>query len=211
MSAMCESTHKMCWKLSRIGIPFDPRLIPLNGIYVLFEKGEDAHGGDRIVRIGTHTGLDNLPSRLQEHFLVENKDRSIFRKNIGRALLNRDSDPFLAQWEVDLTSSKSKATNGCKIDVRKKDETEKRVTKYIRDQFSFVVILSARGKSDRLELEERLIATISLCMICKPSSSWLGLHSPVEKIRRSGMWNVQGLWKETGVSKDDLKKLQSLG
>lgn len=75
---------------------------------MVFEEGEYAHGGSRVVRVGSRTGDDQLPFRLTQHFLLENKDRSIFRKNIGCALLNRDGDPFLAQWEQDLTSSAKK-------------------------------------------------------------------------------------------------------
>lgn len=78
-----------------------------NGVYILFEKNEFGHNGDRIVRIGSHTGNDNLVKRLEEHFLKENKDRSIFRKNIGRALLNKNSDSYLDIWDIDLTSKKS--------------------------------------------------------------------------------------------------------
>jgi len=77
--------------------PFCEDQIPLNGIYILFEKGELAHNTDRIVRIGTHTGINQLRSRLKQHFIVENKDRSIFRKNIGRALLNKNHDDFINQ------------------------------------------------------------------------------------------------------------------
>jgi hypothetical protein len=54
--------------------PFDDSPIPLNGIYILFEDGEIAHGTNRIVRIGTHTGKDQLFSRLKQHFIQENKD-----------------------------------------------------------------------------------------------------------------------------------------
>jgi hypothetical protein len=60
--------------------------------------------GSRIVRIGTHTGANQLCSRLKQHFLNEMKDRSIFRKNIGRCLLKQANDPFLEFWELDLTS-----------------------------------------------------------------------------------------------------------
>jgi hypothetical protein len=49
----------------------------------MFEAGESGHGTDRIVYVGTHTGPGNLPARLAEHFVRENKDRSIFRGNIG--------------------------------------------------------------------------------------------------------------------------------
>jgi len=38
----------------------------------------------------------------------ENKDRSIFRKNIGRALLNKDNDPFIEQWNKKNLAKKLK-------------------------------------------------------------------------------------------------------
>lgn len=95
MSAVCRRVHEVIWKLPRHRFPFDDQDIPANGIYVLFEEGESGHGGDRIVRVGTHTGDNQLRSRLKQHFINENKDRSIFRKNIGRAILSKDSDPFL--------------------------------------------------------------------------------------------------------------------
>ena len=86
--------------MPKLKFPFDKKKIPLNGIYILFEKGEFAHNTNRIVRIGTHTGNNQLHSRLFQHFLNENKDRSIFRKNIGRALLNKERDTFLEKWEL---------------------------------------------------------------------------------------------------------------
>ena len=75
---ICEKLHNIFNGLERHKFPFERSLIPKNGIYILFEKGERAHSNcDRIVRIGTHAGQNNLPKRLTEHFLVENKDRSI--------------------------------------------------------------------------------------------------------------------------------------
>ena len=123
--------------MKRISFPFDKNMIPANGIYVLFEKGETAHTVDRIVRIGTHTGENQLCSRLNQHFAIENKDRSIFRKNIGRALLNKNNDSFLGQWEVDLTTKEAK--NKHTIDFIRQEAIEKEVTKYIHEYFSFVV------------------------------------------------------------------------
>jgi aspartate oxidase len=95
MSKNCKIIHQWFNGMEKFTFPFDRQKIPKNGIYILFEKGEIAHSGDRIVRIGTHTGKNQLLSRLNQHFLKENKDRSILRKNIGRALLNKDKDPFL--------------------------------------------------------------------------------------------------------------------
>jgi len=44
-----------------------------------------------------------LCSRLKQHFAKENKDRSVFRKNIGRCILNKANDDYLTKWEWDLT------------------------------------------------------------------------------------------------------------
>jgi hypothetical protein len=45
MSDLCAVLHKIAWKKKRMGFPFDQSEIPLNGIYLLFEKGEKGHGG----------------------------------------------------------------------------------------------------------------------------------------------------------------------
>src|SRR3989338_467885 len=107
MSKICEELHRVFNSLPKQKFPFDEKKILKNGIYILFEKGEKGHGFDRIVRIGTHTGDNNLSSRLKQHFLVKNKDRSIFRKNIGRVILNKNKDPYLEKWELCLTSKEA--------------------------------------------------------------------------------------------------------
>ena len=203
----CDKLHKWFNGLPRFSFPFDKTKIPLNGIYILFEKGERAHGGRRIVRIGTHTGDNQLRSRLEQHFVKENKDRSIFRKNIGRALLKKDKDDFLEKWELDLTTSEAKQTNQ-DIDFEKQKEIEKRVTKYIQENFDFVVF-EIKDKEKRLEFESKIISTISLCEGCKASEGWLGLHSPKEKIRKSGLWLVNELWKE-GFDEEEFKELKEI-
>ena len=113
---LCAEIHALFQKAERYSFPFDVEVIPRNGIYVLFEKGEDGHGSDRIVRVGSHTGEGQLCSRLQQHFINEDKDRSIFRKNIGRAILNRGNDPFLEQWEWDLTPRKNREKHSAPLD-----------------------------------------------------------------------------------------------
>ena len=119
MSKNCRNLHILFNSVKKFNFPFNEKVIPLNGIYVLFEKDELAHSTNRIVRAGTHTGNNQLRSRLQQHFINENKDRSIFRKNIGRALLTKDKDPFLKIWELDLTTKKSKEEYSKKIDFEK--------------------------------------------------------------------------------------------
>lgn len=178
----------------------------MNGVYILFEKGEHAHNMDRIVRVGSHPGADNLRNRLQEHFVNENKDRSIFRKHVVRALLARAGDPFLEQWEWDLTARSAKDKYGPLLNHRKQQIVEAQVTAYIQDNFTFTVI-RVDDKTMRLGIEKSLIGTLSLCHTCRPSPTWLGLHSPYPKIRESGLWHIQHLYKDV-MSEEEFEMLK---
>jgi len=194
MSNECKAIHKLTSAIERHSFPFNKSAIPTNGIYVLFQKAEMGHKQDRIVRIGTHTGSNQLRLRLEQHFLTENKDRSIFRKNIGRALLNKRKDPFLKHWEIDLTTRKAKDQYFSLIDFDYQKQVESEVSQYIRDNFSFVSF-EVQDKAERLEIESKLISTVSLCDECRPSSNWLGNYSPKTKIVESGLWLVLELYK----------------
>ena len=116
---ICERLHQCLNNIERFSYPFSERRLPSNGICIFFENGELAHGGDGIVLANTHTGNDQLVPRLNDHFERENKDRSIFRKHIGRCLLKRDNDAFLEDWERDLTSKQAKERYAHRIDSRK--------------------------------------------------------------------------------------------
>lgn len=210
MSRICEQLHLLFSSHRTFQFPFNPSQIPNNGIYILFENGEFSHGTRRIVRVGTHTGNDQLRSRLRQHFMQENKDRSIFRKNIGRALLNKAHDPFLEKWELDLTTKAAKEKPQEQIDFQYLATIEKMVSSYLQKQFQFVVF-EAQDKAARLSLESKIISTISKCEKCKPSPTWLGLHSPKAKIRESGLWLVNELYKEP-LNESDFDALkQQLG
>ena len=195
MSSNCAAIHEIVKKLKRYHFPFEESEIPLNGIYLLYEKDEIGHHQDRIVRVGTHTGDNQLRSRLKQHFLKENKDRSIFRKNIGRALLNKHSDPFIKFWEIDLTPLETKEKYNSSINFNYMKRIESQVSHIIQENFSFVVF-EVSNKEERLELESKLISTISWCEKCKPSKDWLGNYSTKEKIVKSGLWLVNELYKE---------------
>ena len=196
MNTHCDEIHKVFNGLKEYKFPFNQKEIPKNGIYILFEKGEDFNGLKRIVRVGTHTGNNQLQSRLKQHFVKENKDRSIFRKNIGRALLYADNDTFLEQWELDLTTKINREKYSGQIDFEKQQSVEKRVTEYIQNNFSFAVF-EVLEKEQRLRIESRIISTVSNCINCKPSNNWLGLSSPKQKIIDSGLWLVNELWKQS--------------
>jgi hypothetical protein len=208
MSNSCKILHQVFNGLQRFTFPFNANEVPLNGVYILFEKGELAHDAARITRIGSHTGADQLRSRLYQHFLNENKDRSIFRKNIGRALLNKNRDHFLEKWDLDLTSAQAKINSSPGIDLKKQQIIEKQVSGYIQENFSFVTF-RMDDNIKRLHLEKGLIATVSHCSECKPSDNWFGFNSPKEKIRKSGLWQEQHLWKEP-LSEREMSEIEAL-
>jgi len=184
--------------------------VPKNGIYVLFENDELGHSGDRIVRVGTHRGQNNLPGRIREHLYKTNKDRSIFRKHVGRCLLAKAGDPFLFQWELDLTAKASRALHESKVDKARLQEVEADVTRYMVDNFSFAVLRFDSG-ADRHDYEEALLSTVYHCPECGPSDTWLGKHHPTSEILKScGLWNIQSLTGKV-LSPDQAKRIVTAG
>lgn len=175
--------HELFNILKRFTFPCQKRIgkkwiVPHNGIYIFFEKGEtittsDGRELDRIVRVGTHEKDNRLFNRIDQHFKGNIKS-SIFRKDIGEAL----------------------STNNEEI-----------ISKYMQENLSFVVFEVAT-KEERLYWEEKIILTLSKAAILgqiSPSKKWLGNKSPKEKIRRSGLWQVEGIYIEeldkAGISK----------
>jgi hypothetical protein len=201
MSENCKKLHELFNSMQRFNFPFNDNDLPLNGVYILFEKGEIGHGKNRIVRIGTHTGENQLKSRIKQHFIDENKDRSIFRKNIGRALLNKRYDLFLEDWEKDLTTKEARDKFQEKIDLGKQKLVEGEVTNHLQNNLSFIVF-PIENKDERLKIESKIISEISLCKACGPSENWIGNHSPKDKIKRSGLWQVNELYKEPFTKKE---------
>jgi hypothetical protein len=191
MSEACRDLHEIVRKLPRFKAGFDASDIPPNGVYFLFEAGENAHNGERIVRVGTHTGEGNLPKRLLEHLYAKNKDRSIFRKHVGRCILRHDNHPYSETWEYDLTSKANKDKYSHLIDKDVQSAVEEKITDYMTRNFSFSVV-QVDEKTDRLHYEERLIATLSECDATRVSSTWLGNWHPNPRISRTGLWNIQG-------------------
>jgi hypothetical protein len=161
-------------------------------VYIVFERGEQAHGVDRIVRIGTNTGKRTLASRIREHVYKQDKDRSIFRKHIGRAFLNmtKRRDPFLTQWNIDLTSKKAREKHGAKVNKIKLSKVEAKVTRHIMKHVSLAVLPI---KADWVSCERRLLSTIFACKECGASETWLGKSHPDTVISEGGLWNVQDL------------------
>ncbi|PCH92470.1 MAG: hypothetical protein COB84_10605 [Rhodobacteraceae bacterium] len=191
MADACCTLHEAANRLPKFQHGYSTEDLLRNGIYIVFEKGETAHDNHRIVRVGTHTGQNNLGKRIYEHLYKSNKDRSIFRKHIGRCLLAED--PFLEQWNLDATTKVNRIRYKDIINFERQEEVEKEVTQYIADNFSFVVF-EVGDKDARLDVEAALLSTITACRVCSPSKNWLGLQHQNPRIRQ-GLWNIQGLNK----------------
>ena len=58
------------------------------------------------------------------------------------------------------------------------------------------VVFEIEDKDERLKLESEVISAISLCEECGAGDNWLGKSSPKEKIRKSGLWLVNELYKK---------------
>ncbi len=188
---------------TRIGeLPYD------NGIYIMFEKGQHFYGMDRIVRVGTHRAQDRLLTRLKDHFVKEDAEGSIFRKNIGRVILAKSTDPYLKVWELNYSNSKVKASHGHLIDEKKETELEAKISSYLRDNISFVCF-PVETEVERLRIEEGIISTLNKSPNFRPTEDWLGLYSPVPEITASGLWNRQGLSGQV-LSEAEVERVKAL-
>lgn len=171
---------------------------PVRGIYFFFEPGEYRAGGRelRIVRVGTHavsTGSKTtLWNRLYAHRGRKigggNHRGSIFRLHVGMAMLNRDGDKRFPHWGQGASANK--------IIRQAEDAHERRVSAYIGNMpFLWLNVDDEPSKdSHRSFIERNAIALLAgedgQSPADVPSSGWLGHHSTRDKIRLSGLWNL---------------------
>jgi len=194
-----ETSDELCAEIHRL-LDFlptfkEPHEVPFtNGLYFFYEKGEVSPHSWKgcIVRVGNHSRSQNrLKERLGLHY-SRNKNSSAFRKLVGGAILRRISlshlyllpGPGQGHWEKQDMPTCEK----CK-------PIEIEVSKLLRSNFWFRCI-QIKDKSLRKTLEKKLIATISLCPICQPSDSWLGRLAYSERVRCSGLWNINHVFDE---------------
>jgi hypothetical protein len=209
-----KTNGKFCAEIHRLLEPLpifkEPARVPFNnGLYFFYEKGEiSAHSPTgRIVRVGNHPRSQNgLKARLTLHY-SGNKNSSVFRKFLGGAILRKDNPnhpcllPELGKghWERHGMSTCEK----CK-------PIEAEVSKLLRNNFWFRCI-EIEDKDLRNHFEKKLIATLSLCPICKPSANWLGKFAYSENVRKSGLWNSEYVFDESlMMDATDLEILEKL-
>jgi hypothetical protein len=188
-----------------------------NGVYVVFEEGEVAHGGNRVVRVGTNTGEDaTLVDRLYEHY--KNEGRSIFRKHIARCLLEKRHDidnlkklfhsskylTLVGQWKKNVSEE----------ELKKFYDLHEAISAYIRNYCSFVLLPVC--KESRTCWEKKIISTVATCSNCGPSSKWLGnifpenIHLSCARIRMSGLWNVEHVNNKHILTDIEIAELENI-
>jgi hypothetical protein len=175
---------------------------PDRGVYFFFAADERrAHSSAlRLTRVGTHavsTGSGTtLWNRLRTHRGAlsgsyeggGNHRGSVFRERVGEALVERHGlhDEY-PEWGDGSSADR---------DLRLQElNLEQRVSDYIRElPFLWVDVDDEPGPgSDRAYIERNAIALASNYgsePIDPRTEGWLGHDSPSEKIRGSGLWNV---------------------
>ena len=169
---------------------------PSRGIYFFFENNEMRSNSDqmRVVRIGTHAvsrgSKSTLWSRLRTHRGTArglgNHRGSIFRLHAGHAIMARENISQCPHWGVGANAPKS-------IKDSERD-VERKVSSYLGAMgVLWLNVPDEPGpSSQRAYLEKNLIGllTTHVEQVDPPSSNWLGLSSPQERIRCSGLWNL---------------------
>lgn len=216
MENKCLILHQIFNKMKRYDYKTIDEIPFKNGIYIYFENGEKYTNNnitfDRIVRVGTDTGDNQLVSRMKQHLLSKNKDRSIFRKNIGRAFLNKNNKlDELNYWNLDLTKKvdKDKHYNDEYEEMRKKNEDN--VSDYLKNNMSFVLFPMDK-KEDRLRFEEAIISELYNSKDFIASKNWLGNYVPQTRanhVKESRMWVSQGI-KAKRITDEELIRLKKI-
>ncbi len=184
------------------------RFWPKRGVYFFFEEGEFRTGsgdGFRLVRVGTHAlnagSRSTLHQRLKNHQGTSsgtggNHRGSIFRLLIGEALIRRKDCPAGPSWGVGSDPSKGaqKLQLSREVLIAAELPIEAAVSAYLGTmRFLWVPINDEPGpESMRGFIERNVIALASNFQneeIDPPSTSWLGLNSGRERVRKSGLWN----------------------
>ena len=172
---------------------------PRSGVYFFFEPGEVRSGTTelRVVRVGTH-GVSRgskatLWNRLRTHRGtsdgVGNHRSSIFRLHVGAAISAKDPSLRVSTWAVGQAADAK---------THKAEESlEGKVSAHIGAMHVLWLAIEdeASPASDRAFIERNLIGLLvgKSGPADPPSKNWLGRFSPHERIRKSGLWNLDFL------------------
>lgn len=172
---------------------------PDSGIYFFFEPEESRTNTTerRVVRVGTHRvgrgSKTKLWTRLRAHRGTRagngNHRGSIFRLHVGAAISARDADVMLPSWSVGQAADATLRNSEAGL--------ERRVSGHIGTMSVLCVAVEDEPgpASDRAYIERNVISLLvgKSGPLDPPSEHWLGKFSPDERIRKSGLWNLNFL------------------
>jgi len=192
---------------------------PDRGLYIFFAPDEYRGSGDhlRVTRIGTHAVSEGSSTSLWDRLRTHrgamrgtyegggNHRGSVFRKRVGEAFVERDSlHNEYPHWGEGSSAKRERRLSEL--------EMEQRVSDYLRDlPFLWLnVDDEPSADSQRAYIERNTIALLSNYQretVDARSDDWLGKHSRSEKIRKSGLWNVNHVDEEyDSMFLDDLSE-----
>jgi hypothetical protein len=173
---------------------------PRRGVYFFFEKGEMRKlypSVMRVVRVGTHAvsrgSRSTLWGRLSTHRGTNqgtgNHRASVFRRHVGVALIARSQGALkVPTWGEHQSAPRT---------VREKEaDLERQVSAYIGQMpLLWLAVDDEPGtQSDRSVIEANAIALLAgrdgQSPADPPSVAWLGNYHSQERIRLSGLWNL---------------------
>lgn len=183
---------------------------PDRGVYVFLAPGETRRSTDqpRVTRVGTHAvsagSSTTLWDRLKQHYGTGsrssdhphggNQRGSVFRREVGRAFIERyDLHDEYPEWD------RRRIAGADRDRAAVRDEEyplERRVSSYIRElPFLWVAVEDEPGtESERAVIERNALGLLSNTdgPVLDPRADWwLGNHSPQSAIREAGLWNVR--------------------
>lgn len=178
---------------------------PQRGVYFFFEPGESRSvgAGLRVVRVGTHAvsigSGTTLWNRLRTHRGAVagggNHRGSIFRLHVGTALLAWNDYP------EEVWHSWGRGNSAPKEVMRIEHDLECAVSEYIgKMPFLWLKADDEPGPvSIRKYIERNAVALLGKASRLRfdlPAEGWLGYSCKHEKVRTSGLWNVDHVFEE---------------
>ncbi|MFX0207091.1 MAG: hypothetical protein ACFFDT_13970 [Candidatus Hodarchaeota archaeon] len=192
--------HEIVESLPLYRYPVSSEDLPENGICFFYEEGEkipiDDEVKDRIVRIETHKDEGGFRDVIFNHFNGD-KNSSTFRRQLGGAIIRKKNldYPSLEEWLKEGGSTFN--------------DVEALIDEELREKFSFRYI-RVNSEEERVDFEERLIASLALYACFHCSKSWLGRVAPSDNIRIFGLWNEKHLESDNIMTLEHLLRLEEL-
>lgn len=189
--------------LRRLGSADDSHAWPQRGVAWFYEKSEarsDSGTGPRIVRVTTHALKPELNSSLWERLAADKAGthrQSPFRTLVGLALRDMMGNPEPQSWGRGADAAAASRERKQPVAVIEKQEAalEAAVSMYLGQMpFVFLAVNDPPGPSSaRAFIEKNSVALLSnyaRAIVDAPSAAWLGRRCGREKVRQSGLWNV---------------------